>query len=80
MVNITDEKGHKIESLVEVTRADLIVRDLPGSAVLVVTDGTTIPVRGTVSPLTEGDRQFKGIIFTFAPVTREHILGFSTTV
>jgi PAS domain S-box-containing protein len=80
MVNITDEKGHKIESLVEVTRADLLVRDLPGSAVLVVTDGTTLPVRGTVSPLTEGDRQFNGIIFTFAPVTREHILGFSTTV
>ena len=79
MVNITDEKGHKIDSPVDIIRADLIVRDLPEFAVLVAKDGTRIPVRGTVSPLIVGDRQFKGIIFTFAPVTRQNLLRFSTT-
>jgi len=56
----------------------MIVRDLPEHAILVAADGTKIHVQGTVSPLADENNQFKGIIFTFAPVARQNILRFST--
>ena len=78
MVNITDEEGHKVEELVDAIRTDLVVRDLPEHAVLVAAGGERIHVRGTVSPLTDENSQFNGIIVSFAPVTRPDILRFST--
>jgi hypothetical protein len=80
MVNITDEKGQRIESPVDAIMTDLEVRDLPEHAVLAATDGTKIPVRGTVSPLADENSQFMGIIFTFAPLTRQSTLRFLSTV
>jgi len=79
MVNITDVKGHQIENPVDTIRTDLVVRDLPEHAILVAADGNKISVRGTVSPLNDENNQFKGIIFTFAPVTRQESLKFLTT-
>lgn len=79
MVNITDEKGNKIESPVNAVMVDLVARDLPEHAILVAADGTKIHVQGTVSPLADENNQFNGIIFTVAPVTRKNVLRFSTT-
>lgn len=79
MVNITDEEGHQVEELVDATRNDLVVRDLPEHAVLVAAGGEKIHVRGTVSPLTDENGQFNGIIVTFALFTRPDILHFSTS-
>jgi len=79
MVIITDEEGHKIESPVDATKSDLIVRDLPGHAILVAAEGGKIHVRGTVSPLKDENNQFKGVIFIFAPISRQNTLRFSTT-
>ena len=74
MVNLADEKGQKIDNPVEAVMADMVVRDLPDDAVLVAADGKKIQIRGTVSPLTDENIQFNGIIFSFAPVSRENIL------
>ncbi len=76
MVNITDEKGHKFENPVDAIKADLITRDLPEHTILVAADGTKMHIRGTVSHLNgnDGNGQFKGIIFTFAPLTIQNSL------
>jgi PAS domain S-box-containing protein len=79
MVHITNEQGQKIESPVDAIRSDMIVRDLPEQAILVTNQGDKIYVRGTVSPLKDEHNQFKGIIFTFSPVKRPNLLGFSHT-
>jgi PAS domain S-box-containing protein len=78
MVNISDEKGNKIENLVDSFRSDLVVRDLPEHSILVAADGKTIPVRGTAAPLLDENSQFKGVIFSFAPISSENTLRFST--
>lgn len=77
MVNITDENGYKFESPVDAIRADLVTRDLPENTILVAADGTKMHIRGTVTHLNgnDGNGQFKGIIFTFAPLTIQNSLG-----
>jgi PAS domain S-box-containing protein len=76
MVTIADEKGNKIEDPVGATRSDLMVRDLPEHSVLVAADGKKVPVWGNVSPLVDENKQFKGIIFSLAPLNRERTLKF----